>query len=154
MTKLHKIIALLCAFVAALIVTIFRMQIGIAARDNPSPEQRIERGRALVENVAMCADCHTPRLPTGAFDRARWLQGGPVGFKPLMEMPWAAVAPGIAGLPGYTEEQGVAFLMTGKRPDGRECLPPMPAYRLSGDEARAVVAYLRSLPGSSVAGGR
>jgi len=145
MTKYHKIIAVLCAFIAALVVTIFRMQIGIAAHGNPSPEQRIERGRNLVEKVAQCADCHTPRLSTGELDRARWLQGSPLGFKPLMEMPWMPVAPGIAGLPGYTEEQGIAFFTTGVRPNGTKCLPPMPEYRLSRDEAADIVAYLRSL---------
>jgi hypothetical protein len=146
MTKLHKIIALLCAFIAALIVTIFRMQIGIAARENPSPEQRVEGGRNLVEKIAQCADCHTPRLATGELDRSRWLQGAPLGFKPLMEMPWAAVAPGIAGMPGYTEEQAIAFFMTGVRPGGAKCLPPMPEYRLGRDDAADIVAYLRSLP--------
>jgi mono/diheme cytochrome c family protein len=146
MTKLHKIIALLCAFIAALIVTIFRMQIGIAARNDPSPEHRVERGRNLVDKIAQCADCHTPRMATGELDRLRWLQGAPLGFKPLMEMPWMPVAPGIAGLPGYTEEQGIAFFMTGVRPNGTKCLPPMPEYQLSRDEAAAMVAYLKSLP--------
>ena len=146
MTRLHKIIAVLCAFIAALVVTVFRMQIGIAARENPTVEQRIERGRHLVENVAMCADCHTPRLASGAFDRARWLQGAPLGFAPVAEMPWAAVAPSIAGLPGVTDEQGIQFFMTGQRPGGAKCLPPMPEYRLSREEAADVVAYLRSLP--------
>jgi mono/diheme cytochrome c family protein len=142
MNRLHKIIALLCALVAALIVTIFRMQIGIAHRTDPA--QRVERGRMLVENVAMCADCHSPRLPTGEFDRSRWLQGGPLGFKPAGEMPWAPVAPPIAGVPGYTAEQAVEFLMTGQRPSGVPCLPPMPAYRLSAEDAADVVAYLKS----------
>ncbi len=146
MTKLHKIIALLCAFIAALIVTLFRMQIGIASRDNPSVEQRIERGRHLVEKVAMCADCHSPRLATGELDRSRWLQGAPLGFKPMIEMPWMPAAPGIAGLPGYTEEQGMAFFMTGVRPNGTKCLPPMPEYALSRDEAADIVAYLKGLP--------
>ena len=68
-----------------------------------------------------------------------------MGFKPLMEMPWAAAAPGIAGLPGYTDEQAVAFLMTGVRPNGTKCLPPMPEYRMSHAEAGDVAAYLRSL---------
>lgn len=144
MTRFHKIIAVLCALVAALIVTIFRMQIGIAQRTDPA--QRVERGRLLVENVAMCADCHSPRLATGEFDRSRWLQGAPLGFKPLGEMPWAEAAPAIAGLPGYTEEQGVAFLRTGRRPSGASSLPPMPAYRLSAEDAADVVAYLKSLP--------
>jgi hypothetical protein len=146
MTKLHKIIALLCAFIAALIVTLFRMQIGIAARDNPSPEQRVERGRNLVEKIAQCADCHTPRLATGELDRSRWLQGAPLGFKPLMEMPWAPAAPSISGLPGYTEEQGITFFTTGVRTSGKTCLPPMPEYRLIRDDATDIVAYLKSLP--------
>lgn len=146
MKKEYKIIALLCAFIAALVVTIFRMQIGIAARDNPSPEQRVERGRNLVDKIAQCADCHTPRLANGQLDQSRALQGAPLGFKPLMEMPWMPVAPGIAGLPGYTDEQGIAFFTTGVRPNGTKCLPPMPEYRLSRDEATDIVAYLRSLP--------
>ncbi len=145
MSRHHKIIAILCAFIAALIVTLFRMQIGIASRENPSPEQRIELGRAFVENAGMCADCHTPRLPTGALDNTRRLQGAPLGFSPLHPMPWAAAAPSIAGLPGYTEAQGIEFMMTGKRPSGVPCLPPMPEYRLSREDATNVVAYLKSL---------
>jgi hypothetical protein len=144
MTRFHKIIAVLCALVAALVVTIFRMQIGIAQRTDPA--QRVERGQHLVENVAMCADCHSPRLASGEFDRSRWLQGAPVPYKPLADTPWAPVAPAIAGLPGYSEEQAVVLLMTGQRPGGKGCLPPMPAYRLSRDEALYVVAYLKSLP--------
>lgn len=105
----------------------------------------VARGRHLVENVALCADCHSPRLPTGEFDRARWLMGAPLGFKPLVEMPWAPVAPPLAGLPGYTDEQAVRFLTTGQSASGRPILPPMPGFRFADDEARAVVAYLRSL---------
>lgn len=93
----------------------------------------------------MCADCHTPRLPTGEFDRSRWLQGSPLGFKPVAEMPWMPVAPPLAGLPGYTDEQAIKFLMTGERPSGLPTLPPMPPYRFTKAEAAAVLAYLRSL---------
>ncbi len=146
MKKEYKIIAIMGAFIAALIVTIFRMQIGIAARDNPSPEQRVERGRNLVDKIAQCADCHTQRLADGQLDKSRWLQGAPLGFKPLVEMPWMPAAPSIAGLPGYTEEQGIAFFMTGVRPNGTKCLPPMPEYRLGREDAADIVAYLKSLP--------
>jgi hypothetical protein len=59
-------------------------------------------------------------------------------------MPWANTAPEIAGLPGWKDEQIVTFLMTGKL-DGKEPNPPMPGYRFSAVDARAVVAYLRSL---------
>lgn len=144
MTKLHKIIAVLCALVAALVVTLFRMQIGIMHQNDPT--QRLERGRYLVENVAMCADCHAPRLATGELDRSRWLQGRTLEFKPAVEMPWASVAPSITGMPGYSEEQAVVFLTTGLRPNGTICRPPMPAYQLSREDAAAVVTYLKSLP--------
>ena len=139
----RKTIAILCAFIAALVITIFRMQIGISHREDPT--QRLERGRNLVENVAMCADCHSPRGPTGQLDRSRWLLGGSLGFKPLMEMPWATVAPSIAGLSGYTDEQAIKFFMTGERPNGMRPLPPMPEYRMNLEDATDVVAYLKSL---------
>jgi mono/diheme cytochrome c family protein len=105
----------------------------------------VAKGRHLVEEIAMCQDCHSPRLPDGSFDRAKWLTGAPLGFKPLMEMPWADVAPGIAGLPKYTDAQAVVFLTTGKRPDGTVPKPPMPEYRFTRAEAQAVIAYLRTL---------
>lgn len=110
------------------------------------PQSKIERGKHLVENVGLCADCHSARLPSGEFDMTKWLQGSPLGFKPLMEMPWNPLAPPLAGLPTLPEdEQAIEFLMTGKRPSGIPVLPPMPAYRFKRDEAEAVVAYLRSL---------
>ena len=34
----------------------------------------VERGRYIVENVAMCELCHTPRDEHGNPDRGRWLQ--------------------------------------------------------------------------------
>ncbi|MBI5424207.1 MAG: c-type cytochrome [Opitutae bacterium] len=35
--------------------------------------------------------------------------------------------------------------MTGVKPDGSMPRPPMPQFRLSEEDARAVVAYLRAL---------
>lgn len=106
----------------------------------------IEQGRHIVESVAMCVDCHSPRLPTGMFDPARSLQGSLLGFQPRMEMPWAAAAPGIAGLPGFDDQVVLHLLTRGMRPDGSMPRPPMPNYRMTETEARAVMAYLRSLP--------
>lgn len=111
----------------------------------PEPDGQIARGRHLVENVALCADCHSPRRPNGEFDRERWLMGATVPFKPTVEMPWVTVAPPIAGLPGYTDEQAVTLLTTGVRPNGTPPIPPMPVFKLHPAEARAVVAYLRSI---------
>lgn len=113
-------------------------------------EASIARGDHLVNRVAMCADCHTPRLQDGRLDPERAFHGSPLGFAPTAPMPWMPVAPAIAGLPGYTPEQAVTLLVTGKKVNGQECLPPMPAFRFTEREAKDVVAYLRTLktPGS------
>jgi cytochrome c553 len=109
--------------------------------------QLVERGDYLVNGVVLCGDCHTPRLPNGEPDASRALQGAPTGYTPDVEMPWATIVPPIAGIPAhYTEEQFIAFLQTGVRPDGSHPLPPMPPYRLNEEDARAVAAYISTLP--------
>lgn len=123
----------------------------LTAADQPAADALIKRGRYLVEGVGLCADCHTPRNEKGEFLTALSLRGAPIGFTPAMPMPWAPVAPPIAGLPSMTAEQAVQFLMQGKRPDGSLPRPPMPPYRLNEGDARAMVAYLKSLGDAPVA---
>ncbi len=108
---------------------------------------QIEHGRYLVEQVGMCADCHSPRKANGEFDRDQWLQGELISFKPDHPMPaFAALAPPIAGLPGYaTDAAALRFLETGTNAQGKRAMPPMPQIRLNHEDALAVVAYLRSL---------
>lgn len=106
---------------------------------------KIERGRHIVEGVAMCHDCHTAMLEDGQPDMANALMGATLLFRPTIEIPWADVAPMIAGLPTMKDEEAVHFLMTGQRPGGVPPRPPMPRYKMTRDEAEAVVAYLRSL---------
>lgn len=66
---------------------------------------------------------------------------------PIADIPWGTTIPSIAGIPEhYTQEQFVAFLQTGVRPDGSHPLPPMPPYRLNEEDARAVTAYIATLP--------
>ncbi|MBY0567243.1 MAG: c-type cytochrome [Hyphomonadaceae bacterium] len=104
----------------------------------------IERGDYLVNGVVLCGDCHTPRGEGGALDETRKLQGADIGPGPPG---FASIAPSLAGLPaGYTEEQFIAFLQTGVRPDGTATRPPMPPYRLNEEDARAVAAYIATLP--------
>jgi hypothetical protein len=40
----------------------------------------------------------------------------------------------------------VKFLTSGVNPDGNKSKPPMPPFRLSASDARAVYLYLKSLP--------
>jgi cytochrome c553 len=110
----------------------------------------LQRGDYLVNGVVLCGDCHTPRAEGGgeggAPDLSRRLHGAPVAVPP----PLANYAPALAGGPAnYSEEQFIAFLQTGVRPDGSHARPPMPPYRLNEEDARAVSAYIRSLPQSA-----
>ncbi len=105
------------------------------------------RGRYIVEQVGMCGDCHTPRDTKGELVTAEALHGAPIGFRPLHPMPFAEHAPPLAGLPhNWTAAQTAIFLQTGQRPDGSHPLPPMPPYRMSKEDAWAVVDYLKSIP--------
>jgi mono/diheme cytochrome c family protein len=110
----------------------------------------VARGKYLVEGVAMCADCHTPRGAGGELDREQWMAGATLDFKPAGPNPvWADYAPPLAGWGGrgssYSEEQAIKLLETGLGPNGKPLRPPMPAYRMSREDATAVVAYLKTV---------
>ena len=110
------------------------------------PLASVARGKYLVVNVGMCGECHTPMDKKGQPIKGQDLQGAPLTFKSTIPVPgWMPIAPGIAGLPGWTDEQGVEFLTTGKKPDGAMAAPPMPPFRFNKADAAAVVAYLKSL---------
>ncbi len=129
----------------AVVVTGLLARSATAGDDSGMRQAREARGRYIAERVGMCQDCHSPRSDEGAFVVDRWLGGAPIAFAPLGAMPWAEVAPPIAGLPTMTDGPAVLFLTTGEKPDRPSARPPMPEYRLSLEDAEAVVAYLRSL---------
>jgi hypothetical protein len=95
----------------------------------------------------MCIECHTPRDESGNLIRDEYLDGAPVPVKapPYPEFNWALKAPAIAGLIGYTKDQGVRLLTSGVTRDGRVPDPPMPPFRMSVRDAESVVAYLKKL---------
>lgn len=106
-----------------------------------------ERGQYLVDNVALCTECHTPRDDSGKLLKNSYLRGAsiPVKAPSYPNTKWAAKAPNIVGLPGYSEDEGIRLLTQGVNRDGREPNPPMPRFRLTRDDAAAIVAYLKSL---------
>jgi mono/diheme cytochrome c family protein len=117
-----------------------------SAQAEPEKDAHIKRGQYIVERMSMCADCHTPKTDKGDYDRTSWLQGDVLDFKPMHPMPFAAVAPQIAGLPTMpTDEIAIRFFETGTNAFGKLAMPPMPQFRFEHDDAVAVVAYLRSL---------
>jgi mono/diheme cytochrome c family protein len=119
----------------------------LVAADNaaPAPSPLVKRGDYLVNRVGLCIDCHSPRNERGEFVPGAHLAGAPIGFAPAVPMPWAPVAPPLAGLPTMNDAQALVFLTTGVKPDGSHPRPPMPAYRFNDEDARAVLAYLRAV---------
>ena len=115
-----------------------------------------QRGAYLVNAAILCGDCHTPQDDKGAPDKAKYLQGTSLPIRPKKETKnWADESPDITskGLAGkWSEEEMIKFLTTGVDPHGMKAQPPMPAFRLTAADARAVAVYLKSLPGPN--GGR
>jgi mono/diheme cytochrome c family protein len=115
----------------------------------PADEALVRRGAYLVNGILACGNCHTPKGPAGDLP-GRELAGG-LEFR---EEPFTAYAPNLTGDPetgigNWSDEAIVAAIREGRRPDGSIVGPPMPVefYRaMSDDDARAVVAYLRSIP--------
>jgi mono/diheme cytochrome c family protein len=106
----------------------------------------IERGRYLVHQVAMCVQCHSPRDERGQLVKLGLLEGGTIPMEPpFRDRPWAFEAPKLAGLPGWEPQEVVHLLVTGTRRNGRSPRPPMPPFRMTEEDARAIVAYLESL---------
>ena len=113
-------------------------------------ESQIGRGKYLVEEVAKCADCHTPHLATGELDKDNWLKGAKLAFAPSVPIPdWHATAPDLTPTgriwSNWGEAKLVQFLNTGLAPHGKPAGPPMPMYTMKTADAKAIVAYLKSL---------
>jgi len=111
-----------------------------------SNDSRVARGKYIVEGVAMCGMCHTPRTDSGEIDTGRSLDGASVWLLPAHPTGnWPLKAPRIAGTPPASDDDMVRLLMTGVWTDGSRLRPPMPQFRMNREDAESVVAYLRSL---------
>ncbi len=106
----------------------------------------VARGQYIVEGVAVCGNCHTPRKPNGELDRSRWLAGASVPYLPAQPTSdWPTVAPRLAGLPPTSNAGMVTLLTTGVWVTGKPLRDPMPHFHMTRADAEAVVAYLKSL---------
>lgn len=109
-------------------------------------DTQIARGKYIVEDVAMCGMCHTPRTDSGEVDTAHKLDGAALWLMPARPTSdWPLKAPRIAGTPPASDEDMVRLLTTGVWTNGTHLRPPMPQFRMNRDDAEAVVAYLLSL---------
>jgi mono/diheme cytochrome c family protein len=114
-----------------------------------SEADEVARGKYLVR-LAGCSDCHTPGYLFGAPDTNRLLAGSELGWKG----PWGvSFARNLTpdpqtGIGAWSESDIVTAIRTGKRPDGRILLPPMPWPDFAGltdDDAMAIAKYMKTL---------
>jgi mono/diheme cytochrome c family protein len=118
-----------------------------------APTSGIARGKYLVQHVAHCGECHTPRRITGGADNTRFLAGTRNG-------PESSIVPNITpdpetGIGDWTDDELVEYLQTGFKPNGDNAQGLMEeviegtsvGYKdLSDADLRAIVAYLRTVP--------
>jgi mono/diheme cytochrome c family protein len=107
----------------------------------------VEHGRYIVEDIAMCVECHSPRDAQGNIIDSERFHGGPLPVQPPWANDWALRAPRNAGLPGYDDDQAMRLLTEGAiGRDGKQLRPPMPRFHMSKQDAADVIAFMRSLP--------
>jgi mono/diheme cytochrome c family protein len=116
-----------------------------------APDAKMQRGKYLVEEVARCQECHTPKVEGGAFDKTKWLKGAKLEVAPIGTIAgWHATSPDLTSTSALWTRWGqdgvTKFLETAKNPRGGKADPPMPAYMMSHDDADAIATYLKSLP--------
>lgn len=110
----------------------------------------LERG-AYLARIMDCAGCHTPSDPVTGPDHSRDLSGGSFGFAlPGLGVfyPSNLTSDRETGLGDWSEDDIVAALTEGMRPDGRALAPVMPWRQYAGmtdGDARALARWLKSL---------
>ena len=112
-------------------------------------ETKLELGRYLVETLAGCGNCHTPRGPNGPLTDKKF-----AGSEIIKHEDFTAVVANITpdpetGIGRWTDREIITAIREGRRPDGSLIGPAMPSrsYRhLADEDVEAIVAYLRSVP--------
>ena len=110
-----------------------------------APGEELARGRYLVEALAHCGECHTPRNFAGALDTARWMGGAP---NPSGRGRIPAITPDELG---WDASEIAWYLKTGFTPDydsagGSMAKVVTSLSQLSDDDRAAIAAYLLALP--------
>jgi hypothetical protein len=113
---------------------------------------RLERGKYLFHNVAMCIDCHSERDWTKYSGpvKAGTIGKGGDKFDEMLGLPGTIYAKNItpAALGKWTDGEIIRAITTGVNKDGDALFPIMPYYffnNLSEEDLYSIVAYLRTL---------
>ena len=121
----------------------------------PPDPARLQRGSYLVNNVLFCGACHTSREHGNTLTEPErtdaYLGGGNVYADKGIGTVWVPnITPDVeTGIGAWKDDEILRVLRDGVAKDGHFLVPLMPfaAYQhLSDEDARAVVAYLRTVP--------
>jgi mono/diheme cytochrome c family protein len=121
---------------------------------SPKHDPQWNRGAYLVEGLAHCSACHSPRNILGAIkNNAQWTGAEIDG--------WFALSLGndlAAGLADWSEAELVKFLNTGTGRDGATVLGPMALVvknstsHITDADLKAMAHYLKTLPPAAAPG--
>lgn len=119
-----------------------------AAQAKPATDTAalMARGEYLTTSVAMCVQCHSGRDEEGNILESARFHGGAIPItSPYSYEQWATIAPDLAGLPGFTDDQVISLLTTGSMGDARPSpRRPMPPFRMERADAVAIATFLRA----------
>ncbi len=112
----------------------------------PANTPEIERGRYLVEALAHCGECHTPRNALGALDTGRWMAGAP---NPAGTGRIPALVPSKLN---WSAKDIAYYLEAGFTPDFDSTGGEMAAVvenmgHLTAEDRMAIAAYITALEG-------
>ena len=121
-------------------------------RSSPTHRKRPEwnRGAYLVDALAHCGECHTPRTRTGGIEHDKWFAGNADG-------PGGDPIPNITpdkdtGIGGWSEDDIIQYLSLGLTPDGDVAGSLMgeviefSTSKLTDADRKAIAVYVKSLP--------
>ena len=120
-----------------------------------APKSGIERGRYLVEHVAICGDCHTPRNFIGAPKRSLYMAGMTEKDSPLNEGVPNITPDKETGISDWKREDIVELLKSGIKPDLDNVQGLMyeviqgvgHGYKdMTKEDALAIADYIKSIP--------
>lgn len=109
----------------------------------------LERGRYLVEALAACDNCHTPRGPDGYNEKARFSGGSQSFAGPSYTVRGGNITTDReTGVGGWSDGELRAALVDGLGRAGRlSPFMPSESYRVLTDrDAAAIIAFIRSIP--------
>ena len=126
-----------------------------AAPPDAGPVASIVRGQYIVDHLAACTACHTPRQKDGSPDPARYLAGVDcfIDIDPDTSVGCLSsrnLTNHATGLMTRTDAQIKNMFQNGKRPDDSNLVPVMPYYlfhNMTDVDADSVVLYLRTVAG-------